>query len=43
MLGILLGIAIIVVFVFLLSEQTIDAPELGDDRPPAERPAKGAR
>jgi hypothetical protein len=39
-LGVLLGIAVVVVFVFFASEQTIDAPSIDqDDRPPAERPA----
>jgi hypothetical protein len=36
-LGILLGIAVVIIFVFYGSEETIDAPSI-DDNPPAERP-----
>ena len=43
-LGVLLGIAVVVVFVFFASEQTIDAPSIDrDDGPPAERPAEPQR
>ena len=37
MLGLLLGVAILIVFVFYLSEDTIDAPSIDDDRPATER------
>jgi len=42
LLGILLGIAVVVIFVFYGSEQTIDAPSIDEDTPPAERSAEPA-
>jgi hypothetical protein len=38
-LGILLGIAVLIAFLFLGSRDTIDAPSI-DDKPPAERSAE---
>jgi FlaG/FlaF family flagellin (archaellin) len=38
--GVLLGIAIVVVFVFYGSGDTIDAPSIDDDTPAAEREAQ---
>lgn len=40
MLGLVIGVAIVTAFVFVFSEQTVDAPQLDDDRPPAERPSE---
>jgi hypothetical protein len=40
-LGLILGIAAIVLFVFLGSEETIDAPSIESSSPPMERPAEG--
>ena len=41
-LGIVLGIAVVIVFVFYGSNDTIDAPSIDEhDRPPAERQARG--
>ncbi len=37
-LGLALGLAIVAVFVFVFSEDTVDAPSI-DDRAPAEQPA----
>jgi uncharacterized membrane protein required for colicin V production len=37
-LGIAIGIAIVAVFVFVFSEDTVDAPSI-DESPPIERPA----
>jgi hypothetical protein len=34
--GVLLGLAIVILFVFFGSQETIDAPSI-DDNPPAER------
>jgi hypothetical protein len=42
-LGILLGLAIVIVFVFFASEETIDAPSLEENGPATERPADGPR
>jgi hypothetical protein len=42
-LGLILGIAAIVLFVFLGSEETIDAPSIQNSSPPVERPAGGGR
>jgi hypothetical protein len=36
-LGVLLGIAIVILFVFYASEETIDPPSIDDDGPPRER------
>lgn len=42
-LGILLGLAIVIGFVFLGSGNTIDAPSLsGNDQPPKQAPAEPA-
>lgn len=38
-LGIALGIAIVAVFVFVFSEETVDAPSI-DQNAPTERPAE---
>jgi hypothetical protein len=38
-LGLALGIAIVAVFVFVFSQETVDAPSI-DDRAPTERPAE---
>lgn len=38
-LGLILGIVAVVLFVFLGSEDTIDAPSIDDSPPPVERPA----
>lgn len=38
-LGIALGIAIVAVFVFVFSEDTVDAPSI-DNRAPTEQPAE---
>jgi hypothetical protein len=38
-LGVLLGLAIVILFVFFGSQETIDAPSI-DDNPPAERRAE---
>ncbi len=41
-LGVILGIAVVVVFVFVYSEQTVDAPSISDQAPNAHRgDAKG--
>jgi hypothetical protein len=39
-LGLLLGIVAVVLFVFLGSEETIDDPQIDNDRPAIERPAQ---
>jgi hypothetical protein len=39
LIGILLGLAIIAIFVFVFSEETIDAPSIGDRSAPSEQPA----
>jgi hypothetical protein len=39
-LGLLLGLAIVILFVFFGSQDTIDAPSIDDDSPPAERRAE---
>ena len=39
LLGLVLGLAIIAVFVFVFSEDTVDAPSI-DDNAPAERSAQ---
>jgi hypothetical protein len=36
-LGLLLGIAIVILFVFYISEETIDPPSIDDDGPQRER------
>ena len=36
--GLLLGIAIVVIFVFVFSEQAVDDPSVDGDRQPVERP-----
>lgn len=42
-LGLILGVAVVVVFVFVYSEQTVDAPSISDHAPKAHRgDAKGA-
>jgi hypothetical protein len=38
-LGVVLGLAIVAVFVFVFSEDTVDAPAIEHSTPPAERPA----
>lgn len=38
-LGVALGLAIIAIFVFVFSEETIDAPSIDEAPPPTERPA----
>jgi hypothetical protein len=38
-LGIVLGLAIIAIFVFVFSEDTIDAPSIDEGSAPTERPA----
>jgi hypothetical protein len=40
-LGLLLGIVAVVLFVFLGSEETIDDPQIDDDRPAIERQEQG--
>jgi len=37
--GLVLGVAIVAVFVFVFSEETVDAPRLEQNDAPAERPA----
>ncbi|MGH2992775.1 MAG: hypothetical protein ACRDL1_04485 [Solirubrobacterales bacterium] len=39
-LGILLGIAVVIIFVFYGSQDTIDAPSIDENGPPAERTAE---
>lgn len=39
-LGIAIGVALVALFVFELSDQTVDAPKLEQGRPPAERPVE---
>ena len=36
LLGLVLGVAIVAVFVFVFSEETVDAPSLDQDRPQQE-------
>ena len=38
--GLLLGVAIVLIFVFVFSEDTVDAPSIGGDSPPAECPSE---
>jgi hypothetical protein len=39
-LGVILGIAAVILFVFLGSQETIDDPEIEQGRPAVERPAE---
>ncbi|MGH2963751.1 MAG: hypothetical protein ACRDL3_16385 [Solirubrobacterales bacterium] len=39
-LGLLLGLAIVIIFVFFGSQDTIDAPSIDEDSPPVERRAE---
>lgn len=39
LLGLAIGIAIVAVFVFVFSEDTVDAPSI-DEQPPVEQPAE---
>jgi Mg/Co/Ni transporter MgtE len=38
-LGLVLGVAVVAVFVFVFSEETVDAPRLEQNQTPNERPA----
>jgi hypothetical protein len=38
-LGVLLGLAIVAIFVFVFSEDTVDAPSIEHSNAPVERPA----
>jgi hypothetical protein len=42
-LGLLIGIAIVIVFVFYGSQDTIDAPSIDENRPATERRDPGRR
>jgi hypothetical protein len=42
-LGVLLGIAIVILFVFYASEETIDAPAIDEDGPQRERRSEPER
>lgn len=39
-LGILLGVAVVIIFVFYVSQETIDSPAIDENSPPAERSGK---
>jgi hypothetical protein len=40
LLGLALGLAIVAIFVFVFSEDTVDAPSIDEGSPPAEAPAE---